>query len=234
MTHNKKPAILITRPQKSAQKLKLLLARHDFDCEVLPCMEIQPIAYNTPKISTNDVMIFTSQAAVEFYRGAFSSNVFAIGPATQLALRNKQVAASLPVDFNSESLLKVTELQQIKNKSILIVCGENPRLLLSEILQQRGAIINFIYCYRRVKPTYTAEKLQKITQKKFKCIVSNSSESLANLNALFSQQLDWLHQQQLLVSSAHMARQATELGFSKAAWTAKNTTDQAIVDVLAT
>lgn len=230
--------ILLTRPAHQQTALKTALIENGFDVLTLPCLHIEPIDYASPLITSNDIVIFTSQNAVFCCQKnnipcvPTNSFVIAIGPATQVALKEKKIKALIPTQFNSEGLLNLKALQSVRDRSIFIFCGENPRPLLADTLKQRGAHVQVIPCYRRQCPFYTDAELQKLMQHPIECIVSTSPDSLNNLNTLFSHHTAWLHQQNLLVVSEKMQKQARSLGFHRAISRAKAATNEAIVEAL--
>src|SRR5699024_10152493 len=60
---------------------------------------------------------------------------------------------------NSEGILSLNILQCVYNKHILILKGNNGRLLLEKSLIQRGAIVRNCECYIRQYIDYPKDKL---------------------------------------------------------------------------
>ena len=232
--NNSKQRILLTRPRGQNNELKNKLSAKAFIVSVFPCIEIERVTYEVPQITPDSLVIFTSQNAVRFFDGKSSKQTFAIGPSTQSALEKNDISSCLPLQFNSEGLLALDALQNIKGKKIFIICGENPRPLLSDTLTQRGATVELVHCYRRIQPVYTAEEIEPIVQQHFDALVSTSTESLNNLNELLTQHRSWLYNQPLLVISDKMKALAMDLGFISKIIVCKDATNESIVDSLMT
>lgn len=187
----------------------------------LPVIEIQPIAVDSTAIVDFDYCIFLSANAVKHFCNAVffhpRSFCIAIGHATKTALIEKGYKKIiLPSIFNSEGLLALPELQQVENKSIVIIAGENPRPLLRETLIARGAHIKTIFCYKRQPIAYDMNIIfQKLMQHNIKRIVCASSESFFYLMTLFQQPAHhaWLLQKEIHVIGDKMKMEAKTAGF---------------------
>ena len=92
---------------------------------------------------------------------------FAIGAATARELKPLLTSIAFnmsprliinPAPHTSESLLNLSELQQVKGKSIRIWCAPQGRKIVYETLQQRGAKVHNRYVYQ--KKTLSEEVVQ--------------------------------------------------------------------------
>lgn len=104
---------------------------------------------------TCDVMIFTSPAAVRFARqfGALRSPavVLAPGAGTRRALRRAGCAhAQAPAREDSEGLLALPALQDVRGKHVGIVGAAGGRGLLDRELTARGAEVLHAHVYQRL------------------------------------------------------------------------------------
>lgn len=223
-----KNKILLTRPAAQNASLQAKLAELGFATLHFPLLSIEKISV-APASQDADLLIFTSQHAVQFYAGEIKVPILAVGSGTQAALAKKNILAKVPEPFSSEGLLSLPELHNVKNKKIAIIGGENPRLVLSETLQKRGAMIETIFCYRRLRPFYSSVQITQIVQHRQLTILVTSAQSLANLVVLFLAHSAWLYRQQLLVTSAGLSQQAIELGFSIKPIVAQNASDEAVL-----
>lgn len=227
-----KTSIILTRPRLQNAGLQAELAKLGFPTLVFPLLEIEEIKARA--ISNNcDGVIFTSPNAVKFYQAEIAIPTFAVGPGTQAALAKKNTSAKMPAEFNSEGLLALPELQNVAGRKIAIVTGENPRPLLAKTLRQRGADVEIIFCYRRLRPRYSSAEIEKIVAERNSWIIVSSAESLANLVEIFADHVVWLYQRQLVVTSPSLSVQAQQLGFSLKSLVAMNASDEALIDVLA-
>lgn len=227
---------IITRPIHQAKNLSAQIENLGGKSLLFPTLNIQPLSLEGkidlfPQI---DKVIFTSANAVCSVMPHWEKiqpipAVFAIGSGTAKALANFQIFAKTPTkaEFNSEGLLKLPELQTVKNQCIVIFSGVGGRELLLEELTKRGAKVEKIAVYRRECPALpdTFPPSENIS-----LIISTSSESLKNLWQMAGAKGQvWLSQQPLLVISKSMATLAQELGFKCKALVANNASDEAIL-----
>lgn len=236
--------ILITRPLHQAQNLYQKITALGGHCVLLPTMVIVSIPLNTAyfnqTLHTADKIIFVSSNAVaavmpDWPAGLSAKEIFAIGPATALALSNHNITAHIPSDgmFHSEGLLALPHMQTVHREHIIILKGEGGRTLLTETLQARGANVTSIDVYRRQLAHSNVDSiLQQYQKNSLGFIISTSCESLENLHTLFAGNgKDWLLQQRLLLVSPRMQLLAEQLGFQKTV-IAANATDDAIIKTL--
>ncbi len=233
-------SILITRPKHQAESLSLMLKKLGAKTLLFPTLLIKPL-HETPEIQTflkkithYNFAIFVSANAIIPLPAIDSLKIIAIGPGTANALKKNNIHVDfIPNLYNSEGILALPALQNIKNKSIAIFCGENSKPLLKDNLIQRGATVDEIVCYRRECPTITNNELKSLRSKPINLIITTSKESLQNLTKVFPLSSDqWIYKKHLLVISESMAELAHEMGFVSKVIIAKNATDQAIVDTL--
>lgn len=226
-----KNKILLTRPAGQNENLQKKLIELGFETLDFPLLVIEKIDAE-PAPSDSDLLIFTSQNAVQFYLGEVNVPVLAVGSGTQAALAKKNIQAQIPEQFSSEGLLNLAELHNVENKKITIICGENPRSLLSQTLKKRGAVVETVFCYRRLCPRYSSAQIAQVAAHPKLNILVTSRESLANLVGLFSAHSLWLYRQQVVATNAALSRQAIERGFSLKPWVAENASDEAVVELL--
>ena len=215
-THLKNLTIINTRPAQQAQALSSLVELAGGCSIELPCIEIKSVD-DTKDIQncmqakdSYDYIIFVSANAVfsamPYWVGGCSARLIAIGPATAAALQQFSIQPDLvPAYFSSEGILELAALQEVVDKRILILCGENPRTLLSDRLLKRRAQVDTVFCYRRAKPAIKSQQFTSLDRDSIGVIVTTSLDVLVNLNSLiqeFSQQ--WLYTKCLLVVSHKM------------------------------
>lgn len=240
-------AVLITRPTHQAASLCELVEQHGGIPLLFSSLEItkpdneQAIYEFIEQINQFDIIIFTSINAVEkafFYGLHLPDNVaiFAVGAATSQALASQGIKKVNvpPNEFNSEALLLMPELQNIRDKKIAIISGEGGRNLLQSELCSRGADVSKIIVYQRQRPQIDIQPyLSDWQQQSHFMVVSTSLESLENLIYLVGDNnRSWLMMQPLLVISARMAEAAPRLGFINKPIIASTASDQGILESL--
>jgi uroporphyrinogen-III synthase len=138
----------------------------------------------------------------------------AIGPVTAQELKQFGVTEVLiPQNrFDSESLLALPEMHDMKYKKVMIVRGVGGREVLAETLKMRGAEVTLAECYRRINPQTNANLLDEAWQnKQLHAIVVTSSEAMRHLLDLASD-AGWLKQVTICVNHARIAELPLDLG----------------------
>jgi uroporphyrinogen-III synthase len=161
-------------------------------------------------------------------------NWYAIGAATAARLARFGVTAVTPGStMNSEGLLAVPPLQNVRDQRVLIVKGEGGRDTLSTELTRRGAMVDELPCYRRNLPELPAGELgAKLSRWGINVILLSSGEGLANLQVLLSpSETTKLKHIALIVPSQRVAHIARKAGFGQIV-TAENASDVAMLHAL--
>jgi uroporphyrinogen-III synthase len=165
-------------------------------------------------ISSNAVQQGMPRILARFPRLPDTLRVAAIGPATAQELGRYGVEHVLtPANrFDSESLLALPELQDMRRQRVVIVRGVGGRELLAETLRERGAEVAFAECYQRVNPQHDASMLAELWQNgRLHAVVVTSSEALRNLLQL-AQEAPWLKGTLVCVNHARIAEAAQARG----------------------
>ena len=114
--------------------------------------------------------------------------IFAIGPTTAMTIENLNYAVDFIAEpHDSEGLLSLPALEknQIKNKKIIIFCGYQPKPLLKEILEQRGASVQLAFCYERICPAPLEQKVFQVKINMLEPLVTISTSSALLDNLVF-------------------------------------------------
>jgi uroporphyrinogen-III synthase len=222
--------IVITRPAGQAQALAALLAQNGAQPIVVPAIEIQDMedrnALNAviDRLDDYDLAIFISPNAAAKGCQAIRARrnmpshlrVAAVGAGTAAAVKSLVVGAAITPHegADSESLLRVPELQNVAGARIVIFRGVGGRELLRETLIARGAQVDYAECYRRVRPQIdVAPLLQSWSAGEIDAVVVTSSESLRNLHELLGPAgRTRLAMTPVFVSHHRIAETARELG----------------------
>lgn len=188
---------MVTRPRdQAAQLVKSILALGGV-CTRLPLLEIMPLADDRAlhslitRLNEFQLAIFISPNAVRFGMEAIkkagglpeSVQVATVGLSSAKALLDFGVkkVISPQLRFDSEALLELPEMQQVRNKNIVIFRGDSGRELLGDTLKLRGAHVEYIGCYLRSKPQHDVNNLLETRPD---ALTVSSSEALNNLTEM--------------------------------------------------
>jgi len=228
-------AILIARPRHQAAGLAERIRAAGGEAVVFPTLEIEPVAPDAQaqgvlsRLAAFDLAVFVSanavQQAIPLVRAAGGwpqgLKVAAVGQATASALRAHGVErVMLPQDgADSEALLALPELRDVRGLQVIIFRGVGGRELLGDTLRSRGAQVTYIECYRRVIPaTDAAPVARRLELGELHATLVASAEALANLLQLLpAPHRPALIELPLLVTHANVARAAGRLGFRRVA-----------------
>lgn len=222
--------ILICRPEPSASELARVLRSVGADCEVLPSIAIEAIELSPEarqivmNLDLYHQVIVTSQhaaesgmALIDTFWPQFPSgqNWYAIGRKTAEKLKIVDDRLVAPdKDMDSEDLLALPELQDVRGQKILLLKGEGGRGVIQRSLQKRGAKVDAITLYRRIRPEYGNELLQnKLHQFDPHYVIALSGETLDNLRDLANQVNIDITQRTFILPSKRVANIALEYGF---------------------
>jgi uroporphyrinogen-III synthase len=192
--------VLVTRPRAQAAVLCQLIADAGGRVIAFPTVEIE--AAGDKEVARAilaepaDLLIFTSRNAVHFALDLFPGGVLpsgpllaAVGKATAEALTSAGRAPDLvPTGrYDSESLLALTELQNIRGLRAIIVRGEGGRPVLGETLRVRGAEVAYAEVYIRTLPDVEVSELLAAWEQKVQFVTATSGEILDNLLLLLGE-----------------------------------------------
>lgn len=224
--------IWLTRPEEQAGPLeKALQGQGATTCSV-PLLEIVSVPPDTETrellsgLDRYDFIIYISVNAVRFGLPAIQRLWFdyptqpkniAIGPATARLLRDKGLQVRSPTrSADSESLLRLPELKDIKGKRVLIIRGVGGLETIADGLRKRGCSVDYAEVYGRLLPAYAPPWLEeKLREFPPDAIVISSAEAMDNLKTLFSQWYPPWAELPLYVSSERLAAKATSIGFRR-------------------
>ncbi|MGH8751417.1 MAG: uroporphyrinogen-III synthase [Burkholderiales bacterium] len=228
--------VVITRPAAQAHRLADLI-RAAGGCAVLfPTLEIKdaddgkPLQQAVARLDEFDVAIFASANAVNKALSAIRARralpprlKFAvIGPGSRRELQQFgiQEVICATAGFDSEALLEL--LPEVRGKRIVIFRGQGGRALLAQTLNGRGALVEVVECYRRVKPQADMAPLLQLAQDNaLHAVTATSSEGLRNLSEMGGAELQKiLIKSKFYVTHARIAATARECGYENVILTA--------------
>ena len=242
---------MITRPAHQAGNLAEGITSAGGEAFLFPTLDI--IAADSSKennaivqkINQFDIIIFISPNAVEHGLNLIQKSA-SLSKNTQLATIGQGSAKALKArlgtqpdispqeNFNSEGLLDTAELQNVENKNILIIRGNGGREKLEQSLKQRGAHVEYLNVYQRVKPvTDTIELVQYLQNNKIAAIVITSGESLKNLLEMTPKKaMQQLLKVPLLLINKRLIDIAKKAGFTSDLNIATEASDDSIIKAL--
>lgn len=221
--------IAVTRPAEQAASLCEAIRHHGGFAADFPLIAIKPLedyhAFDQAIIELEhaDWAIFISTNAVDnamprvlrhYGNVPEGVNFAAIGHQTAKELGRFGVHNVLTphTRFDSETLLALSEMHDVANKTVLIFRGLGGRELLADTLKARGARVIFAESYRRVNPQTDTQLLNQLWQHgKLDAIVVTSSEAMRNLLDLAAK-TEWLRHVTLCVNHARIAELPLQYG----------------------
>lgn len=241
--------VINTRPAHQARSLSELISEAGGTVIEFPVIEIQTIDHadlqtQLSQLTEANIAIFISANAAEAGIAALggplnwpdSVAIAAVGQATAAKISSMGLDCSLvaPEPFNSEALLTLHEFQNLKGKSVIIFRGEGGREVLAETLRDRGAMVEYVECYRRIVPSSDPTDLYDCwDRKRVLLIVVTSNEGMENLYKLIEPKYrPDLLSSDLVVVSQRAINRAKELGFKNVPQVTANASNAAIMETI--
>jgi len=189
--------VLVTRPVRQAAGLVRKLAALGAEPIAWPAIVILPpenagaLAHVQATLGSYDIAVFVSANAVEYgvgnpARWPATLVPYAPGPGTAEALAAVGIGnVHVPsTTYDSEGLLALPGLADVRGKRAIVFRGEGGRELLGDTLRERGAHVDYVGCYRRAAPQSGAEGLlAALAGGRVHAVTLTSSEGLDNLLA---------------------------------------------------
>lgn len=189
--------VLVTRPAHQSRPLEDLVRGLGGDPVPFPALEIEPVpeqatAAALARLGRFDFALFVSPNAAHVAMTRIimgggmppGVSVAAVGPGTAAELKKSGVRDIITAEagFDSEALLGLLSRETVAGKRVAIFRGQGGRELLGHTLRARGAEVEYVECYRRVKPRRDMEKLLPLWQRgELRASVATSSEIVMNL-----------------------------------------------------
>ena len=227
--------IVVTRPREQAVSLAEAIAAAGGAPLIFPLLEILPIA--DPEVLETAVArlpgaalaVFISPNAVDhalpviLAHGPWPAGTVpaAVGQGTVKALAACGVAGCVAprARFDSEALLALPDLagERVAGRRVVIFRGDGGRELLAETLRARGALVEYITCYRRAGPAGGVQLLLEGWRAgRLDALTVSSSEGLRNLLDLLDDEgRSFLARTPVFVPHARIAENARVAGLHK-------------------
>jgi len=189
--------ILVTRPAEQSRQLARSIIDAGGKPILFPALEIEVLAETAMVSVLNhlqhfDLVVFVSPNAARVGMSQIlkhgglpaQAKVAAVGPGTAVELKKSGVRniISPKADFDSEALVGELSSMPLGGSRVLIVRGLGGREFLGETLRGRGAAVEYLECYRRVKPDRDMRELSwRSGSDGMKACVATSSSIVGNL-----------------------------------------------------
>jgi uroporphyrinogen-III synthase len=226
-------AVLVTRPRAQAGLLAQRIHEAGGEALVMPTLEIEPVeaapqlARAVSRLRQCALAVFVSANAVRCgwplveAGGGWPAGLraAAVGRGTEHALRAQGVTdVIVPAgDGDSEALLAMPELREVRGSRIVVFRGVGGRELLAQTLRARGADVEYLECYRRARPgAAPPEVLARLRAGALHAITATSGEGLANLLELLGDAAPLALAVPVFAIHPRIAERARALGFAQA------------------
>jgi len=244
--------VLVTRPAAQAGSLCELIEQQGGTAFRFPVLEIvkpadpQAVARFSERMDAFDWAFFVSANAVNMAVPVIleqrswpeSLRIAVIGKRSAEELQRFGLVADLLPQrrFDSEGLLALPPMQQMDDQRCVIFRGGSGRDLLAKTLRERGARVEYVDAYRRIRPRIDSSAvLDQWRAGRIDIVLVNSAESLQNLiKMLGSSGKSLLLATPLLVVSERLVAVARQLDFEQLPLVATDATDTAVLDALLT
>ena len=200
--------VVLTRPRQQCEAIASALEAKGARVLVFPALDIVPVELSPSSRATlaslpsASLAIFVSANAAEHGMAAVRSAgpwpdcvaVAGIGEATAERLKASGFARviSPATGFDSESLLACPELREVKGRGIVIFRGLGGREHLRTRLEERGASVGYVECYRRERPrSDPAGLLAALARGQLDAVHAMSAETVDNFLALAGPEASW-------------------------------------------
>lgn len=225
--------VVVTRPAGQVAHLATALIEQGAIPVIYPVLEIRDLEDLAPvldaaiRLDSFDLAVFVSPNAIEKALALIlprrpwpaALRVAALGKSSERELAQHGIhdVISPPLRFDSEALLELPELTSVHGKRVIIFRGEGGRELLGDTLKARGATIEYVTCYRRVRPATDPAPLLKLWEEgQLDAVTMTSSEGLRNLFEMLGRLgRAWLKKTPVFVPHLRIAEQAQALGLAK-------------------
>jgi uroporphyrinogen-III synthase len=222
--------IVITRPASQSEQLARLVREAGGEPLCVPAIEIRPLEDPAPfhalarRLADFELAIFVSRNAVRSALELLAGRpwparlrVATVGQGSREELERHGFAGVIApaAQSDSEALLALPELHDVRGRRIVIFRGDGGRQLLGDELGRRGAAVEYAACYRRVRPA--GEGLAALWARGVDAVAFSSAEGLANFVEMLGEgAIAKLAAVALFVPHERVAREAGRRGLPRA------------------
>lgn len=225
--------VVVTRPAGQAAHFATALTDAGAIPVRYPVLEIRDVEDVAPvldaaiRLDAYDLAVFVSPNAIEkalaliLPRRAWPAalRVAALGKSSERELARHGIhdVVSPSLRFDSEALLELPEMTNVRGRRVIIFRGDGGRELLGETLTARGATIDYVTCYRRARPLLDPGPLLKLWEEgQLDAVTLTSSEGLRNFFEMVGRLGQaWLKKTPAFVPHVRIAEQAHAFGLAQ-------------------
>lgn len=224
--------IVVTRPRETADGLAQRIEAAGGRPILYPAMEIDPPSNAAParaileRIEQFDLAVFVSPTAAQKAIALLEAEgrawpnklqAAAVGGASRRELERLGVAGAIAPETgaDSEALLALPALAEVRGKRVVVFRGEGGREALGDELRSRGATVEYAACYRRSPPREDpAPLLREWRHGRVDALTASSSAGLGHLAELLARagETRLMERTPFFVSHARIAAAARRLG----------------------
>jgi len=224
-----KDAVILTRQADFLGNSRAVLEYLGHPAVHVPTLETKvsstaDVEYKLENLEHYTDLIFVSRNSVDMgmqlinKHGGLPANirVMSVGPETAKQLYKMGIEALFPkVGVGAEALLKVTQIQDMSNRNVLIMRGAGGLNWPSEELRKRGAQVDHANCYMQLLPSGSAQKLATILGEHSRLggVFVHSEQSVINLISMAGLGAKKLSQTKLVAGSQRIADAAKNRGW---------------------
>lgn len=183
--------VLLTRPRDRGESLLADCQALGIDCAWWPLQTIEALPCAAPVSEPIPHAIIVVSAHAAIYGVPLlparwrASALIAVGKATAQQLTELGwPQAQTPATENSEHLLALPVLAQVRDQRIVLLRGDRGRELIGDTLRERGARLDTLIVYRTVGPTAEAAAAIANWAQQPGTIVISSTQALQQLCAI--------------------------------------------------
>lgn len=172
--------IVVTRSRDQASTLAEAIENLGGESWEFPIIDIQDPDDFTPmdaaiaNLRNYQWLIFTSVNGVKKFfqrlyhyqkdaRALFGVKLCTIGPKTKEVLKAKGLICDyVPEEYRTEAIIEWLKTQNMKGKKVLLVRANTARRLLSDALENLGAVVTNVVAYKTVMGTANIEQLRRM------------------------------------------------------------------------
>jgi len=212
--------IVVTRPRELAAALAAAIEAAGGTPILFPTIAIEDVPPPSAlrRLDSYDLAVFVSPTAVQKVMAQVAKwperlPAAAIGSGSKRELERHGVRGVLAPEegADSEALLGVPALHEVKGKRVVIFRGGAGRPLLGEALASRGAVVQYAECYRRaLSSADPAAMLELWSRGEVHAVTVSSAEGLDNFVTLVGEA--YLAEIPLFVPHERVAARAAEHG----------------------
>lgn len=224
------PLVLVTRTESAGKALadKVsdlgMIAVHCAPFALEPPENAAEVAAQLEALLPADLVIITSQEGVRRSAELVGAQRFARSLVVVPGEGTARLARDLGFENviypsrhgTSEAMLALPELKEVDGLSVLVLAAEGGRGLMGRVLEQRGAVVDRIHVYRRIRQPMPEGLVEAVRGAIRIFTLAASWEAVAGLcESIDDDVLDLIKSGVLIAPSRRIADRSAAIGFSR-------------------